>query len=233
MDGAARLYPATPGYEMAGESPRPTPVASIGIPCVNSQWEAYCQGRVLLKLEGPAAYAHAGYKGNPHYGNCRLIQKPEIKRRIEELKHASAIIAIEREQYTREQVLQYLLDVCDSGMTGDVIQYQGKTSYWTDKEGKILEDENGAPVPMRKLDRRAVVAAAELLGLENDGMFPRHSKIEHNKDKPFEGLTTEEILEEARITLKQDLGWDLDLKDLLNLVQRARQFPGDLELASG
>jgi hypothetical protein len=212
---------------------RKVAVASIGTPCVNSQWEAYCQARTILRKFPQDAYRYAGYSGNPYYGSRRLIAKPEIKRRIEELKTAMATVAIDREQYTREEVLQYLLDVCDTGMSGDVLQYKGKTSYWTDQEGKFILDDNGAAIPMRKLDRRAVVSAAELLGIEKEGMFPRHSKIEHTKGAPFEGLTTEEILEEARVQLKQDLGWDLDLKDLLDLVKRAKSFPGDLELAPG
>lgn len=221
-------------------------VAHVGDPLHNPRWEAFARACALQGMAGPAAYLHIGGTGNSVNQGKKLRQRPEIKERIKELQERAIDNALAEDRLTREYVLAEAMENIDTAKVGRVT-YQGKTVYLTrpstaeeveenpDIERNVLVlDSNGDPIPLEKRDHSAIQRTIEMLGREL-GMFPNNAKIEHSKSKPFEGLTTEQILLEAQAQFEGELGFRIEMGDLFKLIEAARggELDGKPELPSG
>jgi len=155
--------------------------------------------------------------------SSRLASRPEIQDRMIELQEESNRAAIETISTTRERVHSELWENVAESKNGIKVTTRGETVYLQDEDGNIIKDDaTDEAIPVLVREGQVINKALELLGLDI-GMFPKQHKIEHGQADPFKGMSTEAILQEARVKLKAEIGWDLNVSDLLQLIDTAQK----------
>jgi hypothetical protein len=210
-------------------------------PLQNPRWERFSQLRALHGKSGSEAYSAMGGKGNPPKQAKKLTQRWQIQGRTKWLQEHAVEKTLAEDRLTRENVLAEAFENIDSAKSGGIVTFQGKTVYLTrpatpdeleanpEKLDYLVYDDQGEPIPVRKRDHSAIQRTVEMLGREL-GMFPNHAKVEHSKAKPFEGLTTEQILLEAQAQFEIEMGMKIELSDLAKLMRNAVGDVEDAEL---
>lgn len=174
-----------------------------------------------MGLDNSDAYRHIQGKGDPRWQGLKIASHQRVKDRVLELQEEAKERLIQKCLYDHDWVVKELMENVDTAKRG-ITTFQGKTAYMTDEHGKVLKDEDGNATPVYKRDHNAIQRTLELLGLEL-GMFPRQAKVEHQKSDPFSGMSTEEVLLQAKNQMESELGWTIDMTDLMKLVGIARE----------
>ena len=198
-------------------------------PLQNVRWERYAQGRALLKMSIEESYAHAGGTGNAKTQSSKLSCRPEIQQRILDLQAESVASVIEEIQTTRERVHAELWENVSESKVGIKVTTKGDTVYLQDASGKTVKDATGEPIQVHVREGQVINKALELLGLDI-GMFPKQVKLDHSSADPFKGMSTEAILLEAKAKLKSEIGWDLNVSDLLELIDTAQKVERGIDV---
>lgn len=206
-------------------------------PLENARWEAFCHSVVFGVGDGKpmtrvAAYKRAGFTGQDKTRAYQISKHPLVKARIAELQLERKELVLERQLFTRDHVIQELLENIRESKRAGLQVYQGQVVYLRNPEGELVLDEHGEPIPLVRRDGRAINEGLELLGREL-GMFPNVNKLEHARADPFEGLTLREILAEARNQMAAELGWDVPLEKLLELVEAGTPEVPRLKIGNG
>lgn len=176
----------------------------------NPRWESYAQARALQGLKVEPAYLAIGGTGNPRRMGNKLNARPQVQARIKELLDERKERIMEQDLYTREEVIQGLLNNAKRCDAGAPIFYRGVAC--TFKEEDPVTGEEVEQVAIRR-DAMAINRAWELLGIEK-GMFPKTTQQLHGKLDPLEGLSLEEILVEMAQQIFNETGWKLDTETL-------------------
>lgn len=185
----------------------------------NPRWEQFSQLIALDALRPSEAYRAMGGEGDPRRQGRKLSARPEIRERIHELMETQAERRIEKALYSREDVIKGLLQNIEDARSG-IETYEGEIVWERDAQGQLVKDEDGDPIPVAKMDHKAINRSWELLGLEF-GMFPKQAHLMHGKLDPLEGLTLEQVLSELSGTIREitDGRVQLDTESLLRLLE--------------
>jgi hypothetical protein len=171
----------------------------------NVRWEAFAQARALQQLSVEESYHAIGGKGVARRNGNKLNAQPVVQARIKELLAERKDKILEQDLYTREEVVQGLLNNARRCDAGAPVFFKGVPCTFKDAEG--VEQ-----TAIRR-DSMAINRAWELLGIEK-GMFPKTTQQLHGKMDPLEGLSLEEILNEMATQIFNETGWKLDLDTL-------------------
>ena len=199
-------------------------------PLRNTRWEKFAQVRAVEGLTRSQAYRAIGGKGDPVHQGKKIDQQPLVAARIRFLQ----LQMLDRRQstslYDERFLFRTLLENIEDARSAYVVS-NGKVVYMTDHEGQVVKDDDGDPIPLRKVNGTVVNNAVELLGRPL-GTFPQETRLRTGEIDEWAGKSIREILETVRNRVLQDtdgmVDFDVDAleENFLRALEQAEQGAG-------